>query len=180
MRKNLIIILGVYVSVLAVGAVLKYTLPDDRDTRPTDIAERSFALEQSPEENEVQRDGESEDTQGSAEEVGEFEKLLIEDVTHGDGLMANPGDTVVVHYTGTLEDGEVFDTSRAAGREPFQFTLGSGQVIEGWERGIPGMRVGGTRKLTIPAHLAYGESGFGAIPSEAVLIFEIELLSVFE
>lgn len=180
MRKNLIIILSVYVGVLAIGAVLKHMLPAEHDARTADIAKHSFVSEQSAEEDEIQEGKRSENTEEAVEKETEPEKLLIEDVVHGGGLMAESGDTVVVHYTGTLKNGDVFDTSRSPGREPFQFTLGSGQVIEGWERGIPGMRVGGTRKLTIPARLAYGENGFGAIPSGAALIFEIELLSVFE
>lgn len=104
--------------------------------------------------------------------------LIIEDVTPGTGREAQPGMVVSVHYVGTLPDGTKFDASRDRG-EPFVFTLGSGMVIEGWERGIPGMRVGGVRELTIPPELAYGEEGLGsAIPPNATLHFEVELLGV--
>ena len=87
-----------------------------------------------------------------------------------------PGDTVSVNYNGQLEDGTVFDTS--VGRAPFSFTLGAGPVIAGWEQGIVGMQVGGKRLLVIPASLGYGAAGYGPIPGNATLVFEVELLSV--
>ncbi len=88
------------------------------------------------------------------------------------------GDTISVHYTGTLENGAKFDSSVDRG-EPFSFTVGAGEVIKGWDKGLLGMRVGEKRKLTIPYNLAYGEDGIpGAIPAKATLIFEVELLEV--
>ncbi|MFH1246281.1 MAG: FKBP-type peptidyl-prolyl cis-trans isomerase [Candidatus Liptonbacteria bacterium] len=106
-----------------------------------------------------------------------MDKLKIEDVKAGTGVAAENGDLVVVHYTGTLEDGTKFDSSRDRG-EPFSFMLGSHQVIPGWELGLVGMNVGGIRKLTIPPELAYGSSGYGPVPANATLNFEIELLQV--
>lgn len=107
------------------------------------------------------------------------ECLVTEDVEVGQGAEATSGSIVRVHYTGTLEDGTEFDSSR--GREPFTFTLGGGQVIQGWEEGIVGMREGGTRNLTICPDMAYGETGFPpAIPPDATLMFEVELLRVRE
>jgi FKBP-type peptidyl-prolyl cis-trans isomerase len=82
-----------------------------------------------------------------------------------------------VHYVGTLTNGTVFDSSRAS-NQPFTFRLGVGQVIQGWDLGVPGMRVGGKRKLTIPPGLAYGNQQVGPIPPNSTLIFEIELLSI--
>lgn len=106
------------------------------------------------------------------------EKLIIEDITIGAGAEAKNGNTISVHYTGTFENGTKFDSSLDRG-EPFSFVLGQGQVIAGWEQGILGMKIGGKRKLTIPPSLAYGESGVqGAIPPNATLIFEVELLEV--
>lgn len=103
--------------------------------------------------------------------------MQIEDVTVGDGDEAAAGSVVTVHYTGTLEDGTEFDSSR--GGDPFKFALGAGQVIQGWEEGLPGMRVGGTRELTICPDAGYGEAGAGGvIPPNATLIFEVELLEV--
>lgn len=104
-------------------------------------------------------------------------KVEIEDIVVGTGTEAKSGDTVVVHYKGTLEDGTQFDSSYDRG-EPYTTPIGTGAVIEGWDQGIPGMKVGGKRKLTIPPELGYGEQGSGAIPPNATLIFEVELLEV--
>jgi len=104
--------------------------------------------------------------------------LQIEIITEGDGEVAEAGTRVSVHYEGRLENGEVFDTSRKRG-QPFDFTIGAGQVISGWEQGVTGMKIGETRRLTIPPELGYGEAGAGGvIPPNATLIFEIELLDV--
>ncbi|MFA9438124.1 FKBP-type peptidyl-prolyl cis-trans isomerase [Uliginosibacterium sp. sgz301328] len=104
--------------------------------------------------------------------------LTIEDSIFGTGAEAKPGRTVVVHYTGWLLDGTKFDSSKDRG-EPFSFDLGRRQVISGWDKGVAGMKVGGTRKLTIPPHMGYGARGAGgAIPPNATLVFEVELLDV--
>ena len=104
--------------------------------------------------------------------------LKIEDVKIGTGAEAKNGRTVSVHYTGTLMDETKFDSSYDRG-EPISFVLGQGQVIPGWEQGILGLKVGGKRKLTIPPNLAYGERGApGAIPPNAILKFEVELVDV--
>tara|TARA_B100000927_G_C16444198_1_gene461062 strand:+ start:684 stop:1256 length:573 start_codon:yes stop_codon:yes gene_type:complete len=103
--------------------------------------------------------------------------LIITDLIVGDGDQAEQGQTVTVNYTGTLENGEQFDTS--IGRAPFSFPLGAGRVIKGWDEGVQGMKVGGKRKLTIPPELGYGSRGAGnVIPPNSTLIFEVELLKV--
>jgi FKBP-type peptidyl-prolyl cis-trans isomerase len=103
--------------------------------------------------------------------------LKTEDIVEGTGKTAKTGDTVVVHYTGKLANGKQFDSS--VGREPFEFTLGRGDVIQGWDQGIPGMKVGGKRKLIIPPELGYGARGYGgSIPPHAELHFEVELLKI--
>jgi FKBP-type peptidyl-prolyl cis-trans isomerase FkpA len=105
-------------------------------------------------------------------------ELTIEDTTVGTGAVASAADSplVTVHYTGTLLDGTKFDSS--VGGNPFSFTLGVGQVIQGWDKGLEGMKVGGKRKLTIPAAMAYGASAVGTIPANSPLVFEVELLKV--
>lgn len=103
--------------------------------------------------------------------------LYIQDNPVGTGTEATALDRVQVHYTGYLPDGTRFDTSR--GKTPFSFNLGAGEVIEGWDQGILGMKVGGSRRLVIPASLGYGEDGVpGVIPPYSVLIFDTELMFV--
>jgi FKBP-type peptidyl-prolyl cis-trans isomerase len=105
-------------------------------------------------------------------------ELKIEDVQVGNGAEAVAGKQVSVHYTGTLTDGKKFDSSLDRG-QPFKFLLGAGQVIQGWDKGVAGMKVGGKRKLTIPPSLGYGERGAGGIiPPNATLVFDVELLGV--
>lgn len=104
--------------------------------------------------------------------------VVVQDQAVGTGPEAKAGEVVTVNYTGRLQDGTVFDTS--IGRQPLQFTLGSGQVIPGWDQGIQGMKVGGKRLLIIPPALAYGSQGIGPIPPNSTLIFEVDLLGVQE
>ena len=104
--------------------------------------------------------------------------LQFQDVTVGTGAEAQGGQTAVVHYTGWLTDGTKFDSSRDRG-QPFSFPIGAGQVIAGWDEGVAGMKVGGRRKLVIPANLGYGEMGAPpVIPPGATLVFDVELLDV--
>jgi FKBP-type peptidyl-prolyl cis-trans isomerase len=106
-----------------------------------------------------------------------MDTVKIEVLKEGTGEVSKVGDTLTVDYTGTLEDGTRFDSS--IGREPFSFTLGENRVIQGWEQGMLGMKVGEKRKLTIPASLGYGSSGAaGVIPPNATLIFEVDLLKI--
>jgi FKBP-type peptidyl-prolyl cis-trans isomerase len=105
-------------------------------------------------------------------------ELQMETMKAGTGAEAQSGNTVTVHYVGTLTDGKKFDSSRDRGKG-FTFKLGAGQVIQGWDRGVAGMKVGEMRKLTIPSDLAYGARGFPpVIPPNSTLVFEVELLEV--
>jgi len=117
----------------------------------------------------------AEDTPAAADDVTE---LQIEDVVVGTGDEAVKGTTVTVHYTGWLTDGTKFDSSVDSG-QPFEFPLGAGYVIPGWDEGVAGMKVGGKRTLTIPPEMGYGAAGAGGvIPPNATLIFDVELLAV--
>ena len=104
--------------------------------------------------------------------------LIYEDIIVGTGATATAGQTVTVHYTGWLTNGTKFDSSKDR-NQPFNFRLGAGEVIRGWDEGVAGMKVGGIRKLTIPPQLGYGASGAGGvIPPNATLVFEVELLGI--
>jgi FKBP-type peptidyl-prolyl cis-trans isomerase len=105
------------------------------------------------------------------------DKLTIQDEVVGTGTEATAGKSVTVNYAGTLTNGTKFDSSYDRGT-PFSFNLGAGEVIQGWDQGVAGMKVGGKRKLTIPPGLGYGAQTVGSIPANSTLIFEIELLSV--
>lgn len=102
---------------------------------------------------------------------------MIEDVTVGNGAEAAVGSSITVHYLGTLMDGTKFDSSYDRG-EPITFALNPGSLIDGWIEGIPGLKEGGKRKLTIPADKAYGNRSVGTIPANSNLVFEVELIKV--
>ena len=105
-------------------------------------------------------------------------ELIIEDIIVGQGAEAVKHSIITVNYTGWLEDGTKIDSSLNPGREPLRFTLGAGQMIQGFDQGILGMKVGGKRKLTIPPNLGYGSQDKGIIPPNSTLIFELDLLIV--
>lgn len=113
----------------------------------------------------------------SVDRNGVLEKLIIDDVVIGTGDVVQEGDTVEVHYVGTLQNGQQFDNSHKRG-QTFTFTIGEGRVIAGWEQGLLGMQAGGERILVIPSDLAYGSRNVGPIPANSTLIFAIELLKI--
>lgn len=110
-------------------------------------------------------------------ESGVIEKMIVDDVILGYGTQVADGDTVTVHYIGSLQNGQQFDNSYIKG-VPFSFTVGAGEVIEGWDMGLIGMQKEGKRILVIPPELAYGQVNVGPIPANATLVFAIELISI--
>lgn len=138
---------------------------------------KSEPLQEKPDKA-VEQESVRQPTEDNSKSMEDPNGLKIEDIKAGEGMEAKAGNTISVHYTGTLVDGTKFDSSYDRG-EPLSFTLGIGQVIKGWDNGVLGMKIGGKRKLTIPSALAYGKQGVpGAIPPNATLIFEVELLDV--
>lgn len=119
----------------------------------------------------------SESLAGSITSRGTVRDLIIDDITEGEGEGVTKGDTITVHYIGTLQNGQQFDNSYVRG-EPFTFEIGTGHVIKGWDQGLLGMKEGGQRILVVPSELAYGGKGMGPIPSNAALVFAVELIEV--
>jgi FKBP-type peptidyl-prolyl cis-trans isomerase len=105
------------------------------------------------------------------------EGVVVQDFVNGQGEVVATGDVVVVHYIGRLTDGKVFDSS-VDRNTPFQFTIGRGEVIRGWDEGLVGMRVGGQRRLVIAPNFAYGDRGVGTVPPNSTLVFDVQLLEV--
>ena len=115
--------------------------------------------------------------QSSTSQSSVSSKLKVEDIKIGTGKEVKSGDTIIIHYNGTLTDGTKFDSSYDRG-QPFETVIGVGKVIQGWDQGVVGMKVGGKRKLTIPPDLGYGAQTVGPIPANSTLIFEVELVDV--
>jgi FKBP-type peptidyl-prolyl cis-trans isomerase len=127
------------------------------------------------------RSNQAEIQQGQAAQQSQqqlMSELTIKDDVVGTGATAQDGDTISVLYTGTLDNGTVFDASSLHGNQPFTFVLGAGNVIQGWDLGVVGMKVGGKRELTIPPALGYGNQAVATIPASSTLHFTVQLLSV--
>ena len=165
MKDQNVIVLVILIVLLLFGAILLTSDNKDEELYQDEIIFKDNIKENSIEEN----------NQSNKEKM----ELKIEVLQEGDGeTVTKKGDTISVHYTGTLEDGTKFDSSIDRG-EPFSFIIGAGQVIQGWEQGTLDMKVGEKRKLTIPAELGYGSRGAGAtIPPNATIIFDIELMDI--
>ncbi len=157
--------LGAFAILLALGGALFFSKAQDAPAPSADPEEAKPAAETSAPKMDAKQ------------LTGGVTALKTEDLRPGTGPGAQSGDALSMNYKGSLLNGEVFDQSY--GREPFDFTLGAGAVIKGWDQGILGMKAGGKRKLTIPASLGYGENGSPPkIPGGATLVFEVELLKI--
>ncbi|MEO7617914.1 MAG: FKBP-type peptidyl-prolyl cis-trans isomerase [Candidatus Saccharibacteria bacterium] len=157
--KNIIAVASLAAIALIVGVVLAVSHP-----KTASIQDDKSAKNQST-------------TQEKKTVTPDTTDLKITDEVVGTGAEATTGSTISVNYLGTLLDGTKFDSSYDR-NQPFEFKLGAGQVIEGWDKGFAGMKVGGKRKLVIPSSLGYGASGVGSIPANSTLVFEVELLAV--
>lgn len=167
--------LGAFAVLLALGGALFFSKAQDA---PAPAADPEAASETAHSEGDGHDHGKEAAPKMDAKQLaGGVTQLKSEDQRVGTGPGAQNGDSLSMNYKGSLLSGEVFDQSY--GRAPFEFTLGVGEVIKGWDVGISGMKAGGKRKLTIPAALGYGERGSPPkIPSGATLVFEVELLSI--
>jgi FKBP-type peptidyl-prolyl cis-trans isomerase len=174
--------IGIIIFILLFGGVV-YLASSAKDQRATQDMKTDIQISVAPQTEESQSD-----VKGTADELSptggetmdnnaQGTNLKVEDVQIGTGDVAAAGKKVTVHYTGTLTDGTKFDSS-VDRNQPFTFTLGAGEVIQGWDQGVAGMKVGGKRKLTIPPSLGYGSRATGPIPANSTLIFDVELLKV--
>ena len=171
MENKNVIVLVVLIMLLVFGTILL-----TGNNKNEELHQDEIIFKDNVKENSTIKESNIEKNNQSNEEKME---LKIEVLQEGDGeAVTKKGDTISVHYTGTLEDGTKFDSSIDRG-EPFLFTIGAGQVIQGWEQGTLDMKVGEKRKLIIPAELGYGSSGAGnLIPPNATIIFDIELMGI--
>ncbi len=184
----------VFLIILACLALVAAGCGDETSTTE-EVREEAAALVEREEREEREAAEKAEEEKAEAEKAAEEEaaelpqvtvpkgpppkKLVIEDVKTGSGKVAKTGDEVSVHYVGVLYDnGETFDASWGKEAEPFTLELGAGGLIKGWEQGLPGMKVGGQRKLIIPPNLAYGSQASVSIPANSTLVFLVELVDV--
>jgi FKBP-type peptidyl-prolyl cis-trans isomerase FkpA len=162
-RRNLILILGIPAILIVIGGgyfIDRYIYLPKNETQATTAVEEPPLID------------------SSIQTVTTDSGLQYQDIVVGTGAEAQPGSKVTVHYTGWLTDGTKFDSS-VDRNKPYEFPLGAGRVIRGWDEGVSGMKVGGQRRLTIPPELAYGKDGMPpVIPGNATLIFDVELLDV--
>lgn len=173
-------IIGIAVSIIAMALALAYFR---FEAAPAETPELTTQTDTSEDAVRVSSEGTNSESAlaealaSAASTDGTLERLVINDVVIGSGDTVENGDTVRVHYTGVTRDGVQFDSSHERGA-PFTFTVGAGTVIEGWEKGLIDMRVGGQRVLVIPADMAYGNRQVGPIPPNSPLVFIVELLAI--
>lgn len=181
--KEILISLGVMVACVVLLVVSQFTInrsPANASGLPVNQAPEAIATVAEMPENSLIAQVPTPTTkkvEASNNYVTTPSGLKYLDMVEGSGATPEAGQTVIVHYTGTLEDGTKFDSSRDR-KQPFQFKLGASQVIKGWDEGIASMKVGGRRQLVIPPELGYGSRGIGPIPPNSTLIFDVELLRI--
>lgn len=174
MNKRYLFVTIFLAILLVVGAVVIFSSKSGNQNQPLASETPSATIEPSTEPVATA-------TASAKPTTMQTDKLIIQDEVVGTGAEAATGKKVTVNYTGNLVDGTAFDSNtdpKFGHVEPFAFNLGAGEVIAGWDQGVAGMKVGGKRKLTIPASLGYGAQSVGSIPANSTLIFEVELLKV--
>ena len=175
-------IMGIFGSVAAMALLLAFMTVDndDRLVISDDVAGSQGAIVVASDPlSDSHKDSIDEALVDAFDSTNTLQALVVDDVLIGSGSTADTGDTLVVHYTGATRDGNKFDSSYDRG-EPFALTLGEGRVIEGWEKGLVGMKEGGKRVIVIPPSMGYGDRQVGPIPADSVLVFVVELLSIEE
>jgi peptidylprolyl isomerase len=182
MKQNLVtvyvVIVGIALVAILAGTAYAFTLGNSSDKSMTSSVANTDSKLTSTDTSYNDTQNKIMDTQAPKSTPSPLTQLIKEDVVVGTGAEAKAGDKISVHYTAKLLDGTVFDSSVTRG-QPFEFTLGAGMVIEGWDKGFDGMKVGGKRKLHIPSAMAYGSRGAGGvIKPNSDLIFDVELLGV--
>lgn len=161
MRKKLFLVAALALSICCLGVLVGCGQKAATETTSSEQTSSSSSTEQTTE---------------AKSTLPTVDKLEIKDIKKGKGKKAETGDTLSVVYKGTFTDGKTFDSRTKD--NPYEFQLGTGEVIDGWDQGLQGMQVGGKRKLTIPADLGYGEQANGSIPGGSTLVFEVELLGI--
>lgn len=167
---------GICVGLMAVAVFMLQARTDLNNlttTQSAAVADSAVVVSGTNDNQSAQRDALLEATNNA----GNLERMVIDDIKVGTGPQVQEGDVVAVHYAGRLQDGTEFDNSRTRGAA-FEFEVGGGQVIAGWEEGLIGMQAGGERILVIPPEKGYGAAGIGPIPGNATLVFAIELLEI--
>lgn len=177
MNKAILSAIALLVLFVTGGLLLQYSPRPETSGDVSGIGDTFSLPTPSPSPTILPTEAPKDTASASINPMSDITELTIEDIRIGTGDLAKAGKTITVNYEGSLLDGTVFDSSYVRG-EPFSFVLGAGDVIEGWDKGFDGMLVGGKRKLTIPASMAYGNHAIGQIPANSTLIFEVELLKV--
>jgi FKBP-type peptidyl-prolyl cis-trans isomerase len=168
---------GVCVALMAVAIYLvqvQDTLDSSAQSAAVISSDTVVVVQQA---NDNQQQAQADALLEAVDAAGNLERMVIDEVKIGTGASAQSGDTVVVHYVGRLQEGTEFDNSQTRGL-PIEFTIGSGEVIVGWEEGIAGMQVGGERILVIPPSKAYGDRRVGPIPPNSTFVFSVELVAI--
>ena len=180
--KNKVLIIAVVVMLIVVGVVLSKSgivnAPTKEDNLNNELAKINVKSQPASQPT-SQKMQEPANNQNNSTNDNKTMQLEIKTTQEGTGAKAvEAGDTVAVQYTGKLTDGTKFDSSYDHGGQPFEFAVGTGQVIKGWDQGFLGAKVGEKRTLTIPSNLGYGPNGMGPIPPNATLIFDVEVVSI--